>query len=378
VSVHNAQVIIEKPNGVVPKNTEYVFPFKIIPPDYGNTVVTISPNLTESPLGTGKVTEIDLDANKFREFEEVKVSNSISLLVQNELSGAIFSFDKTSNSIVQVGTGTPTESLFLNQGIVGDVIVGESSMKLRLAYDRALGNGYIYKKKIPEIYDKLSSIRIVEAEYALQFNGNGYVSIVNGATDFNSTNEITFDFWMKTSDPRNLVVAETNLATNGFYFILSAGGAAGSITFGYSLNMSDRAISKSVISNGQYHHIVATFNRTTKEMNLYIDGNLEATKIGSTTPPTTYKDLVIGSRYGSAGIIGMIDDFKVFNYRKSSSEIQRDHQFKEPIKNSDLRLLGYWKFDEGTGSIAVDSSTKGRNGTITLATWVDAEITFNS
>ena len=31
-------------------------------------------------------------------------------------------------------------------------------------------------------------------------------------------------------------------------------------------------------------------------------------------------------------------------------------------------LVAYWKFDEGTGLVAADSSTNGNNGTLTNAT----------
>ena len=34
-------------------------------------------------------------------------------------------------------------------------------------------------------------------------------------------------------------------------------------------------------------------------------------------------------------------------------------------------LVGYWKFDEGTGTTALDSSGMGNHGTITGATWID-------
>jgi hypothetical protein len=37
-------------------------------------------------------------------------------------------------------------------------------------------------------------------------------------------------------------------------------------------------------------------------------------------------------------------------------------------------LLGYWKFDEGRGTIAADSSPHGHHGTIHGATWVPGRI----
>lgn len=39
-------------------------------------------------------------------------------------------------------------------------------------------------------------------------------------------------------------------------------------------------------------------------------------------------------------------------------------------------LIGYWKFDEGTGIIASDSSGNNKNGTIYGATWIDGKINY--
>jgi hypothetical protein len=37
-------------------------------------------------------------------------------------------------------------------------------------------------------------------------------------------------------------------------------------------------------------------------------------------------------------------------------------------------LVGWWHFDEGAGSLAIDSSTNGNNGTIHSATWISGKI----
>jgi hypothetical protein len=42
----------------------------------------------------------------------------------------------------------------------------------------------------------------------------------------------------------------------------------------------------------------------------------------------------------------------------------------EPIVLESSDLIGYWKFDEGSGNVAMDSSGYGNNGTIYGATWV--------
>ena len=39
----------------------------------------------------------------------------------------------------------------------------------------------------------------------------------------------------------------------------------------------------------------------------------------------------------------------------------------------DRTLVGYWNMNEGSGTVAADSSRNGNNGTITCALWVDGK-----
>jgi len=45
-----------------------------------------------------------------------------------------------------------------------------------------------------------------------------------------------------------------------------------------------------------------------------------------------------------------------------------------PKASASDSLVGYWKFDEGSGNIAYDSSGNGNDGTIYTATWVDGKV----
>ena len=41
------------------------------------------------------------------------------------------------------------------------------------------------------------------------------------------------------------------------------------------------------------------------------------------------------------------------------------------VGNASAELVGYWKFDEGSGNAAYDSSGAGNDGAINGATWVE-------
>jgi len=51
--------------------------------------------------------------------------------------------------------------------------------------------------------------------------------------------------------------------------------------------------------------------------------------------------------------------------------LQNNQTTQAALINPHPGLVGWWRFDEGTGTIAVDSSGNGNNGTISGATWVN-------
>ncbi|OPH47577.1 hypothetical protein BC351_10315 [Paenibacillus ferrarius] len=162
MSIQDAQIIVEKINGTVPKNANYVFPFKITAPNYGQETITKVLESTNYPLGTGKVTEVKTDSEKYSKFTDLKVNNGTALLIKSgDGSDALFSVDSVSKSAVQVGTGNPTESLFLSKGFTDNSIVGELSTTVNLNYANGLGSGFIYKKSVPDLFDRLSTIQFV-------------------------------------------------------------------------------------------------------------------------------------------------------------------------------------------------------------------------
>ncbi|MDB5905884.1 MAG: Laminin subdomain protein 2 domain protein, partial [Betaproteobacteria bacterium] len=111
--------------------------------------------------------------------------------------------------------------------------------------------------------------------------------------------------------------------------------------------------------------VAVTFNSGV--VNAYIDGSLAYTyagtgNIGDAHP--TMNDLTIGGRQNSTGerFIGLIDDVRVWNVERSAAQIQAAHA-TAPAGN-EPGLVGYWRFDESSGTTATDSSTQGYHGVL--------------
>jgi hypothetical protein len=123
----------------------------------------------------------------------------------------------------------------------------------------------------------------------------------------------------------------------------------------------------STVTDGNWHHLCATFNG--QEFKVYVDGKLEGTRFEPSTFQFTNGFLVASFHFGTGGSLGTwdayngdMDDIRVYNRALSSADIQALYAYS----SNDLTtgLLLYFKFDEGSGSIANDSSGTGRNGSL--------------
>jgi hypothetical protein len=123
------------------------------------------------------------------------------------------------------------------------------------------------------------------------------------------------------------------------------------------------AINPADFADGNWHHVAATYNGTTKL--LYQDG----VQIGSSSQSGN-----IGSS-GTANAIaaslwpvqaeffnGTIDDVRVWRVARSVSDINTS--MFSPLSGTEPGLAAYYKFDEGAGTRANDSGPGGLTGTL--------------
>ena len=113
------------------------------------------------------------------------------------------------------------------------------------------------------------------------------------------------------------------------------------------------------IQPNTWYFVTLSFANSTKDLKLYINGNLEYSGTGLSTF-TTSSISTIGS-YGS-GVIrnfhGKIDQIKIYDYIRTPAQIAWDYNRGKPI--------AWYKMDECQGSTVGDWSMNGNTGNISI------------
>jgi len=121
-------------------------------------------------------------------------------------------------------------------------------------------------------------------------------------------------------------------------------------------------------SSDQWVHIAEVWDGT--NVLVYVNGQLKITAAGTggTTALATAQSIItIGCNpSNSACFNGLFDEFRVWNVARSASQIQASYD--KPLVGDETGLVGYWKFDESSGTTTADAVTTSghaaHNGTL--------------
>lgn len=120
-------------------------------------------------------------------------------------------------------------------------------------------------------------------------------------------------------------------------------------------------------SPGIWYHVAAVYNGNS--LVVYVNGQVVATKEGvSRTIDLTDGDFFFGRSANGRPLEGYISEAKLWSRALSQSEIANGICGIDPKSPG---LIGYWKFNEGTGRIATDLSGNGFDAKGTaIVTWL--------
>jgi Concanavalin A-like lectin/glucanases superfamily/Pectate lyase superfamily protein len=201
---------------------------------------------------------------------------------------------------------------------------------------------------------------------ALNFDGDDYVTVDNHES-LDISDNMTISFWINIADYTTGYAGYPIKKTSGsstanfvcYYFGTTAGVHQGKIGFLANAGGTWKAISPYVtVSQDEWVHVALAYNSTNGGQ-LYIDGVATGSRNGSGTLTVNTADLLIGK-----SLKAKLDDLRIYNRELSATEIAYLQSAVNPGA-----LVGHWKFNEGSGSAASDSSPNEFDGTVNGASW---------
>jgi len=227
----------------------------------------------------------------------------------------------------------------------------------------------------------------VATDYALDFDGtNDYVAADGVTSNLNSSTGLPFTVsaWAYPDttvsgttaccSQREAIFAFNNSGANlNLLFYAQDGSTQKFYHHGTASN--SYTGSSNTFESGQWHHIVMVVD-SSGNGKLYVNGGQEATwSNGSNSSVNRFS---IGQEWDSSTSAsdffdGKIDEVAIWNVALSAADVTTLYNSGNGLKasadsgnydNSD-GLIGYWKFNEGTGSTLTDNTSNSNNGTLT-------------
>ena len=212
---------------------------------------------------------------------------------------------------------------------------------------------------------KVSSPANDPCDGVLHFDGtNDFVDFGNV---INPSNAITLEAWVKTDGlgARQTVInkAHSSLGSPWYQYNLEVR-AGGQVYFALGLSSGANSIQTSAtLTPGVWYHLAGTYDGS--DMKVYIDDGVEVetkTATGTITPKISI--LTIGKYSLQTNIFnGSIDEARIWDVARSSADLNANLGVK--LLGNESGLLGYWNFNNQEGSIAIDQTANGNDGTLT-------------
>ena len=197
---------------------------------------------------------------------------------------------------------------------------------------------------------------------ALEFGGNGNVNCGNNTSL--TPVSITIEGWVNLNNwaSRHIMLAKWS----GYTLEINSNAT---IAFGLSgvtgASSPYYNSSPSTITWNEWHHLVCTWDDTTKGIAIYIDGQKVKSGTLSGSISHSASSLIMG--YSSNELNGLVDEVKIYDYARTQAQVAWDYNKGKPV--------GWWKMDEGIGTTVKDSSGNGMDGTLypTAVSWVTGD-----
>ncbi len=211
-------------------------------------------------------------------------------------------------------------------------------------------------------------------DYSLLFDGNNdYINIDD--EELIEEYPFTLAAWIKTDgfSNSNEDMVILNLAdpskSNRYYGIYIDADEDGVAGMKARKGSTKTNVGTTDVTDDEWHFIVGIF-QSGNNRKLYVDGTLESTGNSYQSFNDDAERTVIG-RWGDSSpgdyFNGNIDEVSLWDIALNSTQVNT--YMNNPPSGSENGLVGYWNFDEGSGSAVEDQTSNENDGTIHGAQW---------
>jgi len=197
--------------------------------------------------------------------------------------------------------------------------------------------------------------------------GNDYLQLAQNYFDF-GTGPYSINLWVKTND-MDAYLFERSYWNQGFALRISSGGLIRLSEISRT-ELYSHVDSVTTVNDDQWHMITAVRGGVDNYA-IYIDGQLNSVSshtIRNINLDEGYSPQIGRRQADNSGFFsGSLDDIRIYSRALSASEISLLYnQTKTTYKALDnTGLVGYWSFEDATGTTATDFSGNGNTGTLT-------------
>ncbi|RLD03954.1 MAG: hypothetical protein DRI32_06545, partial [Chloroflexi bacterium] len=238
------------------------------------------------------------------------------------------------------------------------------------------GEGH-YNHQLNDVWSTKPFSPVIAGENSLAFDGVDDVVVISNEEnfDFDTTDAFSLEAWVKTTSKNSgdqFVIAKQDLNSivNGYYMILKDNDDD---QLGFYLQNGGstyiKVLGSTDVIDGEWHHVAAVYDGSgdASGISLYVDGKKESTTIVKNNLGSqgilNNVPLTIGTRTDNSHDVdfnGEIDEARVWNVALTESQVCAN--MSKHLAGNEPGLAGYWRFDEGSGQTAYDSSSNGNNG----------------
>lgn len=213
---------------------------------------------------------------------------------------------------------------------------------------------------------------------ALELDGTNDKVVVthNSNLIFGTEDAFTISFWISIdslpTDSAGIIVKggygndyRIRLYPGGNLGTQSSDGSAGILPYNFSTTTTFSA-------DASWNHCVLVYDGTNNKRYWYINGKEDVNQDITGAYVNGSNNLVLGYGGSTEYLDGRLDDVRIYDYARTAVQVLVDYNAGAATylgagtdPNEGNAPVGYWRFDENTGTAAYDRSGNGNNGTLT-------------